>query len=117
MAESEILQSAILRLGRRPDVRLWRQNTGVALSLDGKRHIRFGIEGGGDASGIVAPFGTRLEIETKTRTGRASESQRCFGQMIRSMGGIYIQGNDVDQIEYELEQQLALLRATCGGGV
>lgn len=106
MAESEVLKPTILRLGRRSDVRLWRQNTGVALSLDGQRHIRFGIEGGGDASGIVAPLGVRLEIETKTLTGRASDSQRAFGQMIRAFGGIYIQGNDPVDIEAELDAEL-----------
>lgn len=107
MAERDVLRAVILRLGQRRDVRLWRQNTGVARAMDDPRRvIRFGIIGGGDASGIVAPFGTRLEIETKTATGRAEKSQLAFGEMIRAFGGIYIRGNDVDEIEAQLDDEM-----------
>lgn len=115
MAESEILQPTILRLGQRLDVRLWRQNTGVGRSMDGKRVIRFGVPGGGDASGIVAPFGTRLEVETKSATGCPEASQLAFGRMIEAFGGIYLRGNDVDEIEAALEARLAKRCAHCGG--
>lgn len=118
MAESEILGPTILRLGQRKDVRLWRQNTGTGRSMDGQRVIKFGIVGGGDASGIVGPFGTRLEVETKTKTGRPEASQLAFEAMIKAFGGIYIRGNDVDQIEAELERILAERACPhCGGSL
>lgn len=118
MSEAEILQAAILRLGQRSDVRLWRQNTGTARSMDGKRVIKFGVAGGGDASGIVAPFGTRLEVEAKTKTGRPEASQLAFEAMIKAFGGIYIRGNDVDQIEAELDRVLSERACVhCGGSI
>lgn len=120
MAEiDEVTQPTILRLGQRRDVRLWRQNTGVARAMDDPRRvIRFGIVGGGDASGIVAPFGTRLEVETKSATGKAEKSQLAFGKMIQTFGGIYIRGNDPAEIEAQLDAQLAARSCPhCGGSI
>jgi hypothetical protein len=111
MTEAEILSKTILRLGRRTDLRLWRQNTGKARAMDDPRRIiSFGITGGGDISGIIAPWGTRLEIETKAAKGKQRQSQLAFEGMIRSMGGIYILGHSPDEIEEELDWQLAFRR-------
>lgn len=119
MAESEILQPTLLRIGSHPQVRCWRQNTGKARAMDDPRRIiSFGVAGGGDISGIVAPFGTRLEIETKTATGKQRESQRNFERMIRSQGGIYILGRSAEEIEDELERVLdARCCPKCGGAL
>lgn len=107
MSESEIAPRVLKRLGSRPDTRMWRQNTGVARTMDGKRVIRFGIVGGGDYSGILRPFGTRVEIETKSAIGEQSEQQERFQTMIESFGGIYVLAKN----ENEAEEQLAHKRA------
>jgi hypothetical protein len=110
MTEAEILARTHRRLGSRRDVRLWRQNTGVGLTLDGERMTRFGVKGGGDLSGIVRG-GTRLEVETKSARGRQSPQQKAFGAMIQSFGGIYIVAHSDDEAEEKLEAELARHRA------
>ena len=102
-SESEIQARIMKRLGLRSDMRLWRQNTGVALTLDKKRMTTFGVKGGGDLSGLLRPFGTRLEIEVKSERGRQSEQQQRFQEMIESFGGVYVLARN----ENEAEEQIA----------
>jgi hypothetical protein len=105
MSEAEIQARIAIRLGKRRDVRLWRQNTGVGRTMDGKRVTRFGVEGGGDLSGIVLG-GQRLEVEVKSARGRQSEQQQRFQQMIESFGVIYVLARSEDEAEQQLEQAL-----------
>ena len=81
----------ILRdLGQIPDlVRAWRNETGVALSIDGKRKIRFGLKGSSDILGILKG-GRLLAIEVKTGRAVQSKQQKNFEKMINFMGGLYI---------------------------
>lgn len=53
MTEAEILADIMLKVGSRPDVRIWRNNTGTAKSRDGKRFVRFGMKGAGDLIGLM----------------------------------------------------------------
>lgn len=80
----------MLRIGARPYLRIWRQNTGVAVYMAGgkKRFVRYGVPGGGDVSGILA-CGKRLELEVKDEGGRVRDEQRNFGEMIVRMNGLY----------------------------
>ncbi len=99
------IQAAILRVvGARPFVRLWRQNTGKVPTADGKRVIAFGIPGAADLSGLLDD-GRRLEIEVKTASGRQSERQRRFMEMIQRFGGVYIIARSPD----DALEQLATL--------
>jgi hypothetical protein len=91
-AHSALLAEILLRLGCRTDCRVWKINTGGAKV--GSRFVRFGLPGAADISGILAG-GRRLEIEVKTGTGRPSEAQRRFGDMIAGMGGLYVLARSV----------------------
>ncbi len=96
MSEHEI-QNAILRVfGTRPELRLWRANTGVAR-MGRNRTVRFGVPGQADLTGIL-PGGLRLEIECKAPGGRQSPDQQCYAAMIRRYGGVYVLASSVGDV-------------------
>lgn len=92
VTESEIQHAIRIALGRLPDVRVFRNNVGVADVRGAK--IRFGLcKGSSDLIGFI-----RLEIngvktarfmalEIKTATGKATEEQVLFMAMVRGFGG------------------------------
>ncbi len=90
------IQNAILReFGTRTDMRVWRQNTGVARM--GARVVRFGIPGQADLTGVL-PGGMRLEIECKTADGRLSIEQQNFRAMVTRFGGVYVVARSVSDV-------------------
>jgi len=98
-AASEIdIQRAILAaLAGRRDLRVWRANAGVGLTLDGQRMVRYGVRGQGDLTGVVAG-GRRLEIEVKRPGQRQTKEQRLFGEMITRFGGLYVLARSVEDV-------------------
>lgn len=105
MHEAELQQAILATLGARPDLRLWRQNTGMAFSPDGKRAVRFGVPGQADLSGILAG-GRRLEIEIKGPRGRQTPEQMFFGAMIARFGGLYIVAHSLQDAVSAIEEVL-----------
>ena len=111
--ESHLVADILNTFGKRPDLRLWRQNTGAARDKTG-RLIRFGVPGAADISGIWrreieehqgdgwdpawTPYGIRIEIECKSPTGTQTEAQRNWQRMIESMGGVYILARSLDDV-------------------
>ena len=109
------VQNSIFRaFGTRADMRIWRQNTGVAAY--GRRKVRYGVPGAADITGLIPvvqvlecphcggelstpPLGVRLEIEVKSAVGRASADQVAYGAMIRRFGGIYVLARSVADVE------------------
>ena len=71
------------------NLRLWKNNTGKALSFDLKRVLSYGLKGSADITGITDQ-GIRIEIEIKTGKAVQSDAQKNFMEMIRSKNGIYI---------------------------
>lgn len=102
-AEKKLQNAILLRFATRPDMRLWRANTGHGISMDGKRHLSFGIPGQADLSGILRD-GRRLEIECKSPNGQQSEEQRNFAAMIRQFNGVYILARSVEDVERGLQE-------------
>ena len=131
--ESDIQRAVHERLGRRPDVRIWRQNVGAgvpmsavsmlvrvaefvsagnygsaralapAALLAARRVVRYGVEGGADLSGILAD-GRRLEVEVKSEKGKQSEQQESFGEMIGRFRGVYLVARSADEAEAAVEE-------------
>jgi len=109
------LQNAILRkFGTDPTMRLWRQNTGVAVVGDTSkimrvckrlgipcRMVRFGVPGQADLTGIMAD-GRRLEIEVKSVSGRQTDEQKNYQAMIEKLGGEYVLARSVDDVRAAL---------------
>ena len=101
--EQEIQKQILDELGKRPDVYVWRQNTGVAKA-HGHR-VRFGHVGSGDISGLVKG-GRRLEIEVKTPTGIVSDAQLKFGQRVNELGGIWFVARSFDEAMRKLKEAM-----------
>jgi len=108
MAQTEhSIQNDVLRHLSGMDLRVWRQNVGVAVPLTPTvraalrniehRIVRFGIPGAADLTGIL-PDGRRLEVEIKTAIGRQSQQQERFEAMITRFGGLYIVARGVDDL-------------------
>jgi len=81
---SEITRPILLFLQRLPHIIVWRANVGR------RGKILFGRPGQGDISGLLAPLGRRVEIETKTPAGELSDRQKAFRSDILAMGGVYV---------------------------
>ena len=127
--EAAVLREVHLRLGARPDVRLWRQNTGVAYPLSQVRElvdavlagdqraavavaremrpIRYGLPGMADLIGVVQRGGRLLSVEVKSPSGRLSEEQRAWDAMVRRFGGVSLAPvRGADEAEQALERAL-----------
>lgn len=120
------IQADILKvLGVRPDLRIWRQNTGQAwtgneiFKIDAKgavqvspgdvvirraHPIQFGIPGASDLLAIMSPLGRLLSIEVKSPTGRQSDQQKLYQAMIERFGGVYLLARSVDEARQGIDK-------------
>lgn len=96
----EAQNPALLAVGARPDVLVWRQQSGVFRSYDDPRRIvRVGQPGMADAGMIVAvtitpemvgkTVGVAVQPEFKTPRGRQSEAQKNWQAAVETRGGVY----------------------------
>ena len=97
--ETTLQQHIRLALGTRPDLRLFRNNTGTLPDPRTGRPVQFGLaRGSADLIGLrtvtitpdmvgqqVAVF---TSIEVKTPKGRPTAEQQNWLNMVRSLGGI-----------------------------
>ncbi len=95
VSEHEFQQELILALGRQPWARCWRQNTGQVTVRDARGReqgvFRAGPpKGAADVSGIVRPWGFRLEVECKRADGERRPEQFRWADMVRAGGGVYV---------------------------
>lgn len=98
--EAPLLHAVRTEFGCGENFRLLRSNTGVAKycsrcesihrkeSHPSYRIVRFGIPGAPDASGILAPLGRVIAIETKSDDGTLDEEQANYHAMITKYGGL-----------------------------
>lgn len=112
--ESDIQRAVLAFLDHHPRVLVWRMNTG-AMRVTGKggrpRVMRFGRPGQADITGLIRPWGVRLEIEVKRPGEKQTEEQVAFGLAIGAAGGVYIVVHSVDEARIGLEQAIAQLEA------
>lgn len=101
--EATVLSRVMLDVGSLPNVRIWRQGVGRARSFDGERVMTFGIPGMADLSGILA-CGLRVEIECKAARGRLRLDQQRWRDMIRAMGGIWVEARSSDDVLEALKE-------------
>ncbi len=100
MTEHQIQNAIIREFGTRPDMRIWRANTGVAKY--GDRVVRFGVPGQADLTGLFSD-GRRLEIEVKSATGRQSKDQKRYQAMIERYGGLYVLAQSVADVRTAID--------------
>lgn len=121
-SEHAILNETLLKVSALPHTLVYRQNTGTAWQgtpinvppgeyirvrpgmkiLANARPIDFGLEGAGDALGVVD--GRAFQIETKTATGRQREMQAKFQKAWEKSGGIYILARSPDDAVKQLKE-------------
>lgn len=96
----EAQNPALLAVGARPDVLVWRQQSGVFRSYnDPQRVVRIGVPGIADSLAVVAvtitpdmvgkTIGVAVAPEFKTTTGKQRPEQAAWEQAFRKRGGIY----------------------------
>jgi hypothetical protein len=103
-AHSALVNRILMRYSVRPDLTLWKMNTGVARALYGERVMRYGIDGGTDIIGIMKPDGRWIAIEVKTGSGELRPNQRAFRQVMLDHGALYILARHEDDVRAALEQ-------------
>ena len=88
--ESRLLAQVRATLGRREDVRLFRNNVGAYRDAQG-RYVQYGLcSGSSDLIGWVSANGVArfLAIECKSAKGRVTSEQANFLRVVRDSGGI-----------------------------
>lgn len=91
---------ALLAVGARPDVLIWRQQSGLFRQFETPHNpVRVGTPGMADSMAIVSVeitpemvgkrIGVAVAAEFKTGTGRQSEAQRHWQSAFEQRGGIY----------------------------
>lgn len=91
---------AMLAVGQRNDVLVWRQQSGVFRAMDNPQQlIRVGLPGMADAGMIVAvtitpdmvgkTIGVAVQPEFKTARGQQSERQAGWQRAVELRGGVY----------------------------
>ncbi len=110
--ESDIQRAVLAALKLRRDVVVWRNNTGTMKQTyrGRERLIRFGLDGQADITGLIKPWGTRLEIEVKRPGGRLTDHQQSFAGMVRSAGGVYFVAHSIDKALIELDASIRQLK-------
>lgn len=125
MREKSLQDQIFLRLGSRPDVRLFRNNvgngffgkvefseqspSGLIVTLSSARRVQVGLcTGSSDIIGLrrveITPdmvgqvIGQFVAIECKTRTGRSTDEQKKFLECVRKFGGLAIEARDVPEL-------------------
>lgn len=78
---------------------MWKNHTGFA-ERDGRK-IKFGLPGSSDIIGIHHD-GRFIAIEVKTGTGRLSEQQKNFRNMICRFHGVYVEARCVEDVQKAL---------------
>ena len=109
MTESQIQARVLLTLGRRPDVRLFRNNVGAYKDQNGTLR-RFGLlVGSADLIGWVTVNGRAifLSVEIKTPIGKPSSEQETWLRNVRRMGGIAFIARSPEEAIAELEAQIS----------
>lgn len=108
MTESQIQARVLLTLGRRPDVRIFRNNVGAYKDINGVLR-RFGLcVGSADLIGWVMVEGRAvfLSVEIKTPEGKTSEQQDKWLCNVRRMGGIAFIARSAEEAVAELESYI-----------
>ena len=100
--ESRVVQEVRLALGRDPRVVLWRLSQGAFRLADGTTR-RFGLAPGAcDLVGLLVGTGRLFALEVKTRTGRVSDDQRKWIDLVNRCGGFARVVRSADEARWAL---------------
>lgn len=97
VGHSNLIAEILIALSRKPNVRAWKNETGMAFRGDAP--IRFGLKGSADILGIIGPSGRFLAIECKVGKDKQREEQKNFEAMITKLGGLYILARSAEDVK------------------
>jgi hypothetical protein len=103
MKESLLQDRIRLELGRVTDLCLWRNNCGY----DGEKRVRYGVGSPGGADLIGLRNGRFVAAEIKTASGRQSDDQKRFENLVLSKGGIYVILRSVEDAQAWISNHVA----------
>ena len=100
---------AVLAVGARRDVLVWRQQAGLYRAYDNPdRIVRVGLAGMSDAGMIVAmkitpdlvgkTVGVAVQPEFKTSQGKQRAEQLCWQRAVEQRGGVYAIVRSADEM-------------------
>lgn len=92
---AKLVKDILTTCGALECCRIWKNDTGMAMSLDGARHLRYGLKGSADIIGI-GQGGIFIAIECKTGSAVQNKRQIAFQEMIEKFGGIYLLAHEDD---------------------
>ena len=87
-AHEALVRAILAEYGSRPYLRLFRRDTGMAISMSG-HPISYGIVGAADIYGF-ARGGAHIEIEVKTGKGDLEPDQRNWRAICDRLGVLHI---------------------------
>lgn len=107
MLESPLQRKIRLLLGQKPDLVIWRNNTGTAREMNDfgeERFVHYGlVTGSSDIIGILSPSGRFFAMEVKAPGARTKpelkEKQRLFRELVIKMGGYACQVSSFEEAE------------------
>ncbi|MBM4442507.1 MAG: VRR-NUC domain-containing protein [Candidatus Rokubacteria bacterium] len=103
-SEGSIQDAIRLEVGAMPDVRLWRNNGGVASHADGSR-VRYGLAvGSADLIGILRPSGRFIALEVKRPGERETPKQRAWLAIVQNFGGFAAVVSSVDEARQAVQR-------------
>lgn len=100
-----LVSELLLEFGSRSYVRCWKRIVGVFRDLHSERIVTVGLPGETDIQGIVLPNARGLFIEVKTGSGKLSDKQKKFRDMVLKFGAIYILARSVEQARQDFDSQ------------
>lgn len=103
--ERDIQHAIREALGQEGDLVLWRNNVGVAeFTKNGRKQtVAYGLApGSADLIGLLS--GRFFALEVKAASGRASEAQRLWLDLVRAKGGFAAVVRSVDEAREALER-------------
>jgi hypothetical protein len=119
MKEKELQTAILKKYGALPGLRIWRNNTGLAVGLSileqARRagylppHLpatRYGSPGMPDICGLLSPGGRFLGIECKSDSGKQTGEQQLWEVWITRLGGLYILAYSMSQVDRYLSSYL-----------
>lgn len=111
MTESQIQSAIRLRLGGRPDVRLFRNHVGMVQDARGQTHTFGLMRGSADLIGWVTINGVAvfLSVEVKSATGRTRPEQTTWAAAVNKMGGIAFIARSPEDAEQQLDDNIRRL--------
>lgn len=94
--ETPIMQDVLVAITALPGAMFYRQNSGLFLTLDGRRPVRASVKGASDIIGAYR--GRAVAIETKrAKGGTLRKSQEDFQAAWERAGGVYLVVRSVDE--------------------